>query len=429
MFNYTYDDVGNRLIKTDDTIATTYIYDANDRLLTESDNTYIYDYNGNTLRKINSTDVASYSYDFQNRLVQANITDSSGNSVLDYVYDVDGIRNQKKVNGTDVTNYLSDKNQPFAQVLLETDGVGANVVSYVYGDDLISQNRSGSLSYYYYDGQMSTRKLLDDPGLVTDSYVYDAYGILLNQTGSTVNNYLYTGEQYDPNVGFYYLRARMYNPSIGRFMTIDMNEGSPYDPSTLHKYLYSANNPINMVDPSGQLFIEVSISLSIQSIINSYIFMLFSTLISATYIADDILEPGYALYYKSFDLIIAGHGTPGVWKMLATSKEQIAKGYILLSKAIGQNLKKFAFGLFFPIKISYGQARRLLTHDINMILADPKSPSSWAPSIEPLKRLREVARSGFTFMEKVSENPSDKGKIHSGMLALLTLIKGVLPRE
>ena len=250
--SYTYDPVGNRLIKTDNGVTTTYTYDANDLLLIETGVTYTYDNNGNTLTKVSATENVSYSYDTLNRLIQANITDASGSSVVEYVYDVDGIRVQKKVDGTDVTNYLVDKNQPFAQVLLETDGTGASIVSYVYGDDLISQKRA-LISYYHYDGQMSTRQLTDLAANVTDTYDYDAFGLLLQRSGSTFNSYLYTGEQYDPNVGFYYLRARYYNPAIARFITLDAYRGSIYDPPSLHKYLYAYNDPINKFDPSGEM--------------------------------------------------------------------------------------------------------------------------------------------------------------------------------
>ncbi len=268
MFNYTYDAVGNRLIRTDDGVTTTYTYDANDRLMNEGGNTYTYDKKGNTLTKVNITENILYSYDFQNRLVNANITDDSGSSVVEYTYDADGIRVQKTVEGTNITNYLVDKNQPLAQVLLEADGAGRSVVSYIYGDDLLSQNRNGSLSYYHYDGQMSTRHLTDTLLTVTDTYKYDAFGRLLSSSGVTINSYLYTGEQFDPNLGFYYLRTRYNNPDTGRFLTQDPLLGSIFEPITLHRYLYVNGNPINNIDPSGMITLVDSIgSLAISGIL------------------------------------------------------------------------------------------------------------------------------------------------------------------
>src|SRR5690606_34956525 len=114
---------------------------------------------------------------------------------------------------------------PFAQVVLERDG--ADVTSYTYGDDRISQTRTGAgTSWYQRDGHGSTRQLTDASGSVTDTYAYDAFGVLLDSHGTTPNEFLYAGEQLDPNVGFYYLRARYYAQSSGRFVTTDPFQGS-----------------------------------------------------------------------------------------------------------------------------------------------------------------------------------------------------------
>jgi RHS repeat-associated protein len=85
-----------------------------------------------------------------------------------------------------------------------------------------------------------------------DTYDYDAWGNIVSQTGSTPNVYLYRGEQYDPDLQLYYLRARYFNPLTGRFLTRDPVDGKIWLPQTLHKYLYAAGNPINAVDPSGR---------------------------------------------------------------------------------------------------------------------------------------------------------------------------------
>ena len=62
----------------------------------------------------------------------------------------------------------------------------------------------------------------------------------------------YRGEQYDSDLGLYYLRARYYNPNTGRFMSRDPQDNSRLNPNDLHKYLYANGDPINGVDPTGR---------------------------------------------------------------------------------------------------------------------------------------------------------------------------------
>jgi RHS repeat-associated protein len=75
--------------------------------------------------------------------------------------------------------------------------------------------------------------------------------VQIGSSGPTLNHYRYGGEHWEAELGMYYLRARYYRPELGRFWTMDTHEGSQADPLSLHKYLYAANNPVNMVDPSG----------------------------------------------------------------------------------------------------------------------------------------------------------------------------------
>ena len=59
---------------------------------------------------------------------------------------------------------------------------------------------------------------------------YEAFGEVDYQLGTVENKYLFTGEQYDNNVGFYYLRARFYNPENGRFSQMEMFPGMMHAP-------------------------------------------------------------------------------------------------------------------------------------------------------------------------------------------------------
>jgi RHS repeat-associated protein len=206
----------------------------------------VYDANGNVISANGNT----YQYDSQNELVGLN-----GGAVR-LVYDGDGNRVEKTVNGV-TPRYLVDDLNPtgYAQVVEETVN-GAPQRTYTYGLQRISENQivnnTWTPSFYEYDGMGSVRQLTNASGAVTDTYEYDAFGNLLNKTGTTSNEMLYRGEQRDSDLGLYYLRARWYDPITGRFVSRDPKKGVTTDPKTLHKYLYAEGDPVNGVDPSGR---------------------------------------------------------------------------------------------------------------------------------------------------------------------------------
>jgi RHS repeat-associated protein len=257
IFSYQYDAVGNRVYSIEDGVHTQYTYDANDRLLTQGGATYQYDANGNNIRISEEGNVVRMAFDGDNRLVSVE-TEENGQvtSSVSYAYDADGNRVQTAADGQ-VTQYVVDGNAGLSQVIAELDENNQLGVSYLHGDDLISQSRDSAIHFYHYDGLGSTRALSSQTATVTDSYDYEAFGELLGQTGSTENNYLYTGEQIEPNTGNYYLRSRFYNPGSGLFLSMDSFDGLAQDPVTLHKYLYAHACPTNYTDPSGKISISI----------------------------------------------------------------------------------------------------------------------------------------------------------------------------
>jgi len=140
--------------------------------------------------------------------------------------------------------------------VLEEVQNGAAVRTYTYGLQRISESQmvSGTwtTSFYGYDGAGSVRQLTNSAGAVTDEYEYDAFGNSFTKQGTTPNNYMYRGEQFDSDLGLYYLRARYYNPQTGRFLSRDPEDGKILDPATLHKYLYANGDPVNGWDPMGR---------------------------------------------------------------------------------------------------------------------------------------------------------------------------------
>jgi RHS repeat-associated protein len=146
-----------------------------------------------------------------------------------------------------------------AQVVDELQGT-AVTRTYSYGLELINERQTISgtpkTSFYGYDGHGSVRFLTDSTGAVTDRYDYDAFGNVLSQTGTTPNNNLFAGEQFDPALGIYYNRARYYDQRAGRFWSMDTHNPKVYRPATFHSYLYASANPVNRRDPSGHDDIE-----------------------------------------------------------------------------------------------------------------------------------------------------------------------------
>ncbi len=304
--SYIYDAVGNRRNRTSthSSIATIdYTYSANDWLSSDS-----YDANGNTTESAdprqfsgqttaNVTDI----YDFRNKLIRRLRNDQTE---IDLSYDIDGNRVRKTVYGAlgqveKDSLYLVDRNNHtgYAQVVEEMNEEGVLVSRYHYGHDLVAADKAGLTSvtdpvlnpraeyrryYYHYDGLGSVRAISEENGDTTEKYDYDAYGILIdirkrdstsgqltslpieNFAQESSNRYLFTGEQFDTDLGMYYLRARYLNTQTGRFHNMDTYEGRTGEPQTLHKYLYAHSNPVSNIDPSGNVSLG-SITASIGS--------------------------------------------------------------------------------------------------------------------------------------------------------------------
>ena len=124
---------------------------------------------------------------------------------------------------------------------------------------MIDVTDSNEPHYYHFDGLGSVAALSDSEGDVVEEYAYDIFGqpavYTPGQQEPTLigNPYMFTGRRYDLETGFYYYRARYYDPYTGRFLQTDpigYGDGIGW-------YNYCGNNPINFTDPSGLWRIEV----------------------------------------------------------------------------------------------------------------------------------------------------------------------------
>ena len=212
---------------------------------------YNYDSRGNRTSIVSTSGPATCdAYDQANRLT--GITTGTGSScasptqVATYAYNMSGLRMSKLVGGISTTEAwdlggglpltLEDKNS-------------TTTTDYVYGPGgLALEQITGSTTLWYgHDHLGSTRVVTGSSGTVLASYAYDPYGSLLSSTGSLSNQpFRFAGQYQDSESGYYYLRARIYDPTTGQFLTRD-----PAVALTHRPYAYASDNPINGTDPGG----------------------------------------------------------------------------------------------------------------------------------------------------------------------------------
>lgn len=221
-----------------------YIYGVGNRLLEmttrsgsgrEDITKFEYDPQGNLLKD----GKARYTYDSFNRLQKAETFD--GQVQINH-YDGEGLRHEIEENGELVQFIYSDK-----EVVAETNTNG-ELTRYIRGLGLISADSEKARNYYHYcsDELGSITHILDEEGNTLNNYEYDAFGNTTLCKENVPNRFRYTGQQYDKVTEQYYLRARYYNPIIGRFL----QEDSYYNDG-LNLYAYGDNNPVRYIDPSG----------------------------------------------------------------------------------------------------------------------------------------------------------------------------------
>ena len=257
-WKYTYDLGGNILKKerfayadtTNPLETVTYTYgDANwrDKLTAVNGSTIRYDAIGNPLSD------GTWTYTWQNGR-QLQKMQKSG-VTAEFVYNADGLRVQKTVNGV-ATKYTLH---------------GKNVVHMTSGTDELhffydAQNRPAVVVYngtayaYVKSLQGDIVALLNGAGNVVVSYAYDAWGAPIGKSGSmaetlgSVQPFRYRGYVFDEETGLYYLRSRYYNAVLSRFINMDsvLLKGILQS----NQQAYCINNPILYSDSNGHDFLE-----------------------------------------------------------------------------------------------------------------------------------------------------------------------------
>ena len=126
------------------------------------------------------------------------------------------------------------------------------ITHYIWGPDrvLAKIDKTTNTSYYYlYNGHGDVVQILDTSGTIKNTYDYDVWGNFITKQETIDNHFTYFGQTYDETTGLYYLRARYYDPTTGRFTQQDPAEDG------YNWYVYGNQNPVMYVDPSGENWI------------------------------------------------------------------------------------------------------------------------------------------------------------------------------
>jgi RHS repeat-associated protein len=207
-------------------------YNANNQLTQWGTASLYYDQNGN----MTSDGVNSLAWNARNQMSSMN------SSAVSFQYDPYGRRSGKTVVGVTV-NYLYDG----ANVAQEISG-GSPIANMLSGgiDEVFTRTDSAGTGSFLTDALGSTLAITNGSGSTIASYAYATFGNTTVTSGSSTNEFQYTGREND-GTGLYFNRGRYYSPTLQRFISEDPIGIS----GGINLYAYVANNPIQFTDPLG----------------------------------------------------------------------------------------------------------------------------------------------------------------------------------
>ncbi|ONI37643.1 hypothetical protein AN639_09480 [Candidatus Epulonipiscium fishelsonii] len=194
--------------------------------------TFMYDNAGNLIKD----NKATYHYNEFNQTTKVETFD--GNIQINR-YDSEHLRYEIEENSK-LIQFIFNTNR---EVIAEKE---TTWTTYIRTSELIASSADYAKTFYHYasDEMGSITHITQDENIL-NSYQYDAWGEVVNQTETIQNRFKFNGQQLDPITQQYYLRARYYKSVIARFTQEDTYRGDG-----LNLYAYCANNPVTYVDPS-----------------------------------------------------------------------------------------------------------------------------------------------------------------------------------
>ena len=244
---YAYDAAGNRIKKTEGEKETRYRYNQKNQLLQKEDadgiSCFTYDRQGGIIEEKNAAGNRRFTY---NSLHQQTQVETETGNIQKNRYDAEGLRYELIENGRR-TSFVYH-NGELLHEKGEEAGLSKEATSYHLGAGIEAFQRDSKTYYYHQDEQLNTTLISDEERKLRNHYQYDAFGAGLEAVEALPNRIRYTGQQYDEQTEQYYLRARYYNPILGRFMQEDVYQGDG-----LNLYAYCRNSPVVYYDPSGYI--------------------------------------------------------------------------------------------------------------------------------------------------------------------------------
>ena len=271
---YTYDADGNRTSRTTAGATDTYVYGSGSRLLRVEQGgsptqTFSYDGGGRVTRIERSGRDYGLTYDADDHVVQ--LEDASTGLGARWAFDADG----RRVGRTELASgtpgdTLSWANAPTLSESLDAphatlDGAGAARTGYVFdGEHALARYDAGTTEpvYYLRDAMGSVIGVVDSAGTTSARIEYDGFGNVRREDGALAALPPEGGPRFQgmwlESTGLYYVRARVYDPGIGRFTSRDPAGPLRREPEGRHAYGFSRSGPFSYRDPTGRA--EVSLA-------------------------------------------------------------------------------------------------------------------------------------------------------------------------